>query len=212
MQTMQRLAETKTEIARLERFMAEAERGVSHSDLGLNHHFWGHSGGDGLSPGGFLYDEADGEISGIDVELDDTVPPLLEPTEAMSGIEVISSTTRGVAGSGKGKVTDNETGKENMQGRVLDKGKAKATDKGKSKPTSRGSPYLRSTPHLRTSLGLDLPSLFPPYLINVPGCNDEAMTDLLSGLRHGSTRLALFPDDRFPGDPSGCGVPHHDDD
>jgi hypothetical protein len=209
METMQRLAETRAKVAQLEMVMSQ-HGGVNYSDLDLDHNFGGLSGYGGLSAGDFVYDEADDEISGIDIDPDDTVPPSLEPAGDMSGIGVVSSTTSGVASNGKGRVIDNEAGKENMQERVLDKGKGRARDRGKSKATSRGNPYLRSTPHLRTLLGLDLPSLFPRYLTNVPGCTDEAMSDLLSGFRN--THPSLFPDDRIPGDPSGCGVPHHDDD
>jgi hypothetical protein len=181
------------------------EDDLSYSDLGLDH-----APGYGLLERyGFsseAYNEID-EAQFIDAGLGD-LPPLLEPSEALGEMDAISTSAH-AAGKGKGREVDVEAGTENREGMTRDKGKGRPRDKGKGK--ARASPYPDYHERLlrRTSSGLGLPPLIPSYITSIGGCTDDAMGDLLAGLRPGPSFL---PDNHFPGDPSGCGVPHHDDD
>jgi hypothetical protein len=214
MEVLRRLEEARAEIVRYEMEaraktehleMVLAESGLNHSDMEMNYDLLFGPEYYGLSSRASLYNELDDEVRFVDAELSD-VTPLLEPSEGLGGIDAISSCPEDATSKGKGREVDNETGKENKEGRTM----GKAKDKGKGK--ARASPYpdLRERLHLRTTtLGLGLPPLFPSYLTNTGDCTDDAMPNLLAGLR---TRSFPFPADHFSGDPSGCGVPHHDDD
>jgi len=191
-----RLAETTGEIRRLE--MAFTERGFDYSNLSTDY-----SGLDleyyELDSEDDLQSELDVGVPFDDAELSD-MPPLLEPAEALGGMNVISSFPQRATRKGKGKEVDNEI--KDGEGKKLDKGKAR--DKGKGK--ARASPYFRDRPHLRMALQ---PLCSDSYLANIGGYPDEAMADLLTRFH---TPPLFFPDFRFPGgDPSGCGVAHHDD-
>lgn len=215
MEALYRLQEARDEAARramearakleyLEAIMAESD---AYPDFDMNYHslipppeYYG------FSSEADPYNEIDSVLRFADAEFSD-IPPLLEPAEDLGGMNGISSVPEYAANKGKGRQVEDEAGKEIAEGRTLDKGKGKSRDRGKT----RASPYpdSRERLHLRTSLsGLGLPSLFPSYLMNVGGCTEDAMPDLLTGLHN---RPIPFPAGHFSGDPSGCGVPHHDD-
>ena len=88
----------------------------------------------------------------------------------------------------------------------VDKGKGKAVDKarGKEKGKERGKPYFRQRPPLHMKYESTDPDT---YLAGRPSLfTDDAMAELLAVFRGRSAMVG-----GFSGDPSGSGVPHHDD-
>jgi hypothetical protein len=202
-----RAMEARAKLEHLEAILAESD---AYSDFDMNYdslipppEYYG------FSSGADPYNEIDRVLRFADADSEfSDIPPLLEPAEDLGGMDGISSVPEDATSKGKGRQVEDEAGQAVAEGRALDKGKGKSRDKGKGK--ARASPYpdSRERLHLRTSLsGLGLLSLFPSYLMNAGGCTDDAMPDLLPGLRGHPNP---FPADHFSGDPSGCGVPHHD--
>jgi len=89
----------------------------------------------------------------------------------------------------------------------VDKGKGKMVDKGKGRARDRGKPYFRERPPLHMRYGSSFRDSYLPMLTSWPPLtNVDPMAHLLTGLRQGSMESG-----GFSGDPSGSGVPHHDD-
>lgn len=194
MEIRRRLEAARATVAHWENIMAENR--IAYSNMGLTY---------GSVLNHEYYNEMNGYVPLADAEFGD-LPPLLEAPDARDGI---SSLVEHDASKGKGREADNEAGKENGGGRGRRRGKRRTRDKGKGKARANPYPDPRERVHLRTSLGLGLQPFFPSYLSNIGGCTDDAMADLLTRLRN---RSLLVPNDHSAGDPSGCGVPHHQDD
>jgi hypothetical protein len=147
------------------------------------------------------YNERVGDFHFLDAQFSD-LPPLLEPAYSCD-MDTIFSFLEGAAGSGKGK--EDHVEKENVEARALEKGKGKARDKGKA----RASPYPRERSHLRAAAGIDWRSLFSgSFPTNTGSYSNDTTSNLLTQFRN---HPLLFSEGHFAGDPSGCGVPHHDD-
>jgi hypothetical protein len=140
--------------------------------------------------------ELDGDFHFLDAEFSD-LPPLLEPAYIPS---VIPSFLEGAVGKEKGQEDYVENENENGEGRALEKGKGRAKGKGKA----RISPYPRERPHLRAEWQ---PLFAGSFLMNTGACSNITTSNMLAEFRN---HPLLFSEGHFSGDPSGCGVPHHD--
>jgi hypothetical protein len=203
---LQETAAAEAEVARLTAIVNESD--FNYSDLGMDY-----ASGLGLERyelGSQAYSPYVGIYEthpSLDAEFDD-LPSLLEPLEAPDVMDVVSTLPEASNDKGKGREVENEAETENRDGRARDPAR-RAKEKGKGK--ARASPYPDPRDrllHLRSSLGMPLLPLFPGYLTNIGGCTDDAMGDLTEF----RTSPLLLPDNHFAGDPSRCGVPHHDDD